>query len=219
VKIDSTKASAWSVLSSLAANKDDPLEAAVAARKAYQYDAYLSAAPDIVWRLYSAAYDQEQGSEARHWCDEGMTRFPSNPRFVQCQLWLYTVKDGGPPDVARAWKLAGELRKVTPDKDWEFSRREAAMLVAAAIWRAGMPDSAKHVLERSRGNPSIDPSRDLLIDEAAVRAINGDKAEAIRLLKLYLTANPEHRAGMATTMSWWWRDLKDDPRYKEMVGT
>ena len=91
------------------------------------------------------------------------------------------------------------------------------MLVAGALARAGLADSARHVLERSRGNPEIDPSRDLIIDEAVVRTILGDKAEAIRLLKDYLVANPDHRAGMATTQSWWWRDLKSDPRYQELV--
>jgi hypothetical protein len=92
------------------------------------------------------------------------------------------------------------------------------MLVAAALARANMKDSARHVLEKARGNPTIDPSRDLVIDEAVVRTILGDKAEAIKLLKQYLIANPDHRAGMAETKSWWWRDLKTDPAYREMVG-
>jgi hypothetical protein len=108
---------------------------------------------------------------------------------------------------------------VTSDKDWPFAEREARMLVAAAIWRNKMPDSAKSILVHARGNPSIDPSRDLVIDEAAVRAIFGDNTEAIDLLKQYLSANPDHREGMAETKSWWWRDLKNDPRYRAMVGS
>ena len=44
-------------------------------------------------------------------------------------------------------------------------------------------------------------------------------AEDLRSKGQYLAANPDHRAGMATTESWWWRDLKTDPRYKEMVGS
>ena len=34
----------------------------------------------------------------------------------------------------------------------------------------------------------------------------------------YLVANPDHRKGMAETQSWWWRELKNDPRYRDMVG-
>jgi serine/threonine-protein kinase len=217
VRLDAGRASAWSVLSTLYANKPDPGQAAFAARQAYKTDAYLSAAPDIVWRLYNTAYDNEQPNDAEHWCNEGQKRFPANPRFVQCQLWLFTMA-GTDPDVPRAWNLVGALRKVTPESDWPFAEREARMLVAAALARANMKDSARHVLEKARGNPTIDPSRDLVIDEAVVRTILGDKAEAIKLLKQYLIANPDHRAGMAETKSWWWRDLKTDPAYREMVG-
>jgi hypothetical protein len=126
---------------------------------------------------------------------------------------------GTKPDIAQAWSLVGSLRKVTPETEWPFASREAPMLVAAALVHNGLPDSARRVLQRSRGDAAIDPSRDLLIDEAIVRTMLGDKDEALRLLKTYLAANPEHRKGMAETQSWWWRDLKDDPRFREMVGT
>ena len=220
VRIAPHRASAWSVLSSLSENKPEPnpIEAAIAAHRAYEEDAYLSAAPDIIWRLYSTSYDNEQPVEASHWCSEGQRRFPSNPRFVQCRLWLFTLPDTK-ADPREAWRLVSALRRLTPERDWAFQGREAAMLVAAALARSGMPDSARHVLERSRGNPAIDPSRDLLIDEAVVRTILGDKTEALRLLQMYLVANPDHRVGMAHTQSWWWRDLKSDPRFREMVGT
>jgi serine/threonine protein kinase/TolB-like protein len=218
VKIAPHSGSAWSVLSSLYANKDDPIESAMAARRAYEEDAYLSAAPDIVWRLYSSAYDNQQPIPAEHWCAEGRRRFPSNPRFVQCQLWMLTLPGANAtPD--SAWRLVANLHKITPDKDWEFEQREAHMLAAAGLAHAGLADSARRVLQRSRGDATIDPSRDLLIDEAVVRLILQDKDEALKLLKQYLVANPGHRQGMAETQSWWWRDLKNDPRYKEMVGS
>jgi serine/threonine-protein kinase len=217
VKIAPHRGSAWSVLSSLFANKADPIEAAMAARRAYEEDAYLSAAPDIVWRLYSSAYDNQQAVPAEHWCTEGRRRFPANPRFVQCRLWLLTMP-GMRSSADSAWRLVQDLRKLTPDNEWPFSGREAQMLVAAGLTRAGLQDSARRVLVRSRGDATIDPSRDLLIDEAVVRVILGDKDDALQLLKQYLVANPEHRAGMAESQSWWWRDLKSDPRYVQMVG-
>jgi TolB-like protein/predicted Ser/Thr protein kinase len=218
VRIAPDRGSAWSVLSSLSANKADPVEAAIAARRAYEADAYLSAAPDIVWRLYNTAYDNLKFADASRWCLEGQNRFPSNPRFVQCRLWLMTMP-GAKPDIGRAWALVGELRKLTPESEWPFEGREAPMLVAAALARAGLADSARRVLVRSRGDATIDPSRDLLIDEAMVRTILGDKTEALRLLKTYLVAFPDHRNGMAETQSWWWRDLQSDPRYRDMIGT
>jgi hypothetical protein len=91
--------------------------------------------------------------------------------------------------------------------------------VAAVIKRAGFADSARRVLARSRGAPDIDPSRDLSYNEAFVRTLLGDKAEAIRLLKQYVAANPERRADLATDDTWWFRDLRNDPRYQELAGT
>ncbi|MEO5579940.1 MAG: serine/threonine-protein kinase [Gemmatimonadaceae bacterium] len=217
VKTAPGRASAWSVLSSLFSNKPDPVEAAMAAQRAYEEDAYLSAAPDIVWRLYSAAYDNEQSVAAERWCSEGQRRFPTNPRFVQCRLWLLTLP-GRKVNIDSAWQLVDDLHKLTPERDWKFAGREAPMLVAAGLARAGLQDSARRVLERSRGDATVDPTRDLLVDEAVVRVIIGDKDEALRLLRTYLVANPEHREGMAKTQSWWWRDLKADPRYQEMLG-
>jgi hypothetical protein len=211
------RASAWSVLSSLYANRSDPVEAAIAARRAYEEDAYLTAAPDIVWRLYTTAYDNDQPIQARRWCDEGRRRFAANPRFVQCAMWLLTMKDSR-ASADSAWRLADELRKVTPSTEWEFAKREAGMLVAAALARAGMRDSARRVLVRSRGDAVVDPTRGLLETEAMVRVILGEKEEALRLLREYLVANPEHREGMAATQSWWWRDIKTDPAYRDMAG-
>jgi hypothetical protein len=93
------------------------------------------------------------------------------------------------------------------------------MMVAATIARAGLADSSRHVAQRSRGRPEIDPTRDLLYAEAFVRTLLGDRAEAIKALKAYLAANPEKRATFVDDPSWWFRSLQDDPRYRELVGT
>jgi serine/threonine-protein kinase len=217
VKLAPHRATAWTTLSSLASNKDDPIEAAMAARRAYEEDAYLASASDIIWTLYSTAYDNQQAVAAENWCSEGARRFPSDPQFVRCRLWLLTLP-GTKPNIDAAWRLVDELKRVTAEKDWGFYSRESRMLVAAAIARAGLPDSARHVLVKSRGDASVDPTRELLVDEAIVRVIIGDKTDALRILKSYLVAFPEHRRGMAETQSWWWRDIKDDPAFREMVG-
>jgi hypothetical protein len=153
VLIDKHRASAWSVLSSLAANNANPMDAAYSARRAYEEDAYLSAAGDIVWRLYNTAYDTEDAIEAARWCAEGRRRFPANPRFVQCQLWLLTMR-GKKANIAQAWKLVDTLRTVTPATEWPFAQREGAILVAGALARAGMASCAR-ALEGKSGDRSI----------------------------------------------------------------
>ena len=88
-------------------------DAKLAARRAYEADAYLSNADVIVKRLFLASYDLEQFVDAVHWCDEGQQRFPNDFKFVRCQLWLLTTR-AKEPDVALAWKLADSLPKVGP---------------------------------------------------------------------------------------------------------
>jgi serine/threonine-protein kinase len=220
VQLNPSQASAWSVLSHLHSQKPDFAEVKIAARRAYDADAYLSSADVVLWRLYGASYQLEQFDDAKRWCAEGQRRFERDPRFVQCQLWLMTTRAES-ADVARSWKLLEELRDLTPPRAWEYQRREGQMLVAAALARAGLADSARRVLQRSRGDAEIDPARELLSIEAFVRTLlrdSTDRRESLRLLEQYLAANPDHREGMTKDHAWWWRDLRDDPRFQELVG-
>jgi hypothetical protein len=101
--------------------------------------------------------------------------------------------------------------------------RVAAVLAYASrrdsTRRDVLADSARRVLVRARADRELDPALELSSDEAQVRTILGDRDEAVRLLKLYLTKNPGHREGFGKSNAWMWRELRDDPRFKELVGT
>ncbi len=210
-------ASAWSTLSHLDYQKNDITQAKIDAQRAYEEDAYLRVADQVVWRLFSASYSLEQTQDAVHWCAEGRRRFPKNPRFTECQLWVLTLKDVD-PDVPKAWHLVTELRDLGPAQQAEFDRLRDQILVAAVLARAGAGDSARRLLARSRADAEIDRERELVSYQAFVRVLLGDRDEALALLKQYLAANPEHRVGFATGYHWWWRDLRDDPRFRQLVG-
>ena len=122
------------------------------------------------------------------------------------------------PDVGLAWRLADEVVRITPERDRVRTRLYEQIHVAAVLARAGFADSARHVLERSKGDPDIDPQRELLGYQAFVRVMLGDKDEALRLLDQYLVANPKHREGFRKIVHWWWRPLQDDPRFKALIG-
>lgn len=215
--IDESRASAWNTLSALLYQKFNRVESNLAARRAYEADAYLAAAPDIIWRLYATSYDLEQFVDASQWCDVGHQRFPADRRFVGCQIWLQTA-NFRPPNVAEAWRLLGEMGKLTPKSEWDMTRRQMSMVIAVPIARAGMLDSARRVIERSRAGPELDPRGELTGAEVAIRALIGDKDEALRQLKVYLTAHPDHRIGYTRHRQWWYRSLQDDPRFTAIVG-
>jgi eukaryotic-like serine/threonine-protein kinase len=214
---DPTLATAFGTLSHLYYQTKDLQGAALAARRAYEEDAYLSAAAEILTRLFHTSYDLDQQRQAQRWCQEGARRFPRDYRFLQCQLYMMTRLE--PPDVPRAWRLLVGLDSLTPPPIRAVLHLRNQMIVAAAIARAGLKDSAHHVIARSRGTPEIDPEHDLLALEAFVRTLLGEQDEAIRLLQRYVAANPEHSFRVGGDVSWWWWDLQKHPGFQALAGS
>ena len=221
VTMEPSRAAAWSFLSHLYYYKrDDKIGSRLAAQRAYEEDAYLSAADGILWRLFATSYDLGQFPDATRWCEEGARRFPENHRFVECQLWNLSTPSTG-PDPARAWQLLTELRRLTPKRDSVYEDHLGRMAVAAVLARAGAAESARRLMVAARADPDVDPPRELVKFEAFARTLldtPGDRNEAIRLLKLYLSAHRAHHAADEHNEHWWWNSLRDDPRYVEITG-
>ncbi|MFZ5624288.1 MAG: protein kinase domain-containing protein, partial [Gemmatimonadota bacterium] len=101
VKVQPAQAGAWATLSHLYYQIPEKtgVDVNLAARRALEEDAFLINADVVLARLFFSSYDLGQFVDAAHWCEEGARRFPTNPRFVECQLWLLTTK-AREPDVA-----------------------------------------------------------------------------------------------------------------------
>lgn len=219
VTIAPSQASAWYILSVLEyQGKQNRLASHTDAVKAYEKDAYLSAAPTILWQLYATSYDLQDFPDASKWCTEGHRRFPANPLFVRCRLYL-AISKAVSPDPDSAWALEKQLVERTPKQDVDYERRRAQILVAIVLARAKLADSAHHVLAASRTEIDADPRGDLIALEALAYTTFGEHEQAITLLGRYMEKHPEHRAGFATNNSWWWQDLEADPRFKTLVAT
>jgi len=211
-------ATAWQALSVVEDAKKNVAEAMVAARKAYETDAYLRSAPSILWALYSTSYNLEQFTDAIHWCDEGRRRFPNTPAFVRCRLYLLFTKAVTPnPD--EAWRAVGDLEKITPKPAWEYRKREAEIITSIVLYRANMSDSAHHVLARTEAGPDIDPRGELVSLRALAHEFFGETDQAITLIEQALATHPEHRAGFGRMNAWWWRDLQSNPRFKTLIAS
>jgi serine/threonine-protein kinase len=218
VRIHPAQAGAWATLSHLYYQTGSIADVSLAARRALEEDAYLSNANVVQARLFFASYDQAQFTDATHWCQEGQRRFPTDLKFVECQLLLLATK-GTDPDVPKAWRLADSLFKLTPEPDRPFQQLSGQMAVAAVLARAGLADSARHLVERSKGDAQVDPTRDLVESGAFVYTLLGNRDEALKLLKVYLAANPQRRSNYAEDPGWRFRSLAEDPRFGQMVGS
>ena len=223
-KANHNQAGAYASLSHLYQNDNAATrtDVSIAGQRALEADEFLANAEVILGRLFLANYDDGQFEKAGQWCAEARRRFPSGKLAVRCQLFLLTGK-GKEPDVAAAWHLADSVLAVTPPAARAVERLNADLLVAAVIGRAGrakpaLLDSARHVARRSEGDATIDPTRQLSLLGAFAYATIGDTADAVRQLKQYLAANPQRVQAYADDPGWWFREIAQDPRFRQVVG-
>ncbi len=215
---DEALAQAHLELSYLYYDFKDPNAALLAAQRAYQADAYLSSAAATLERLFWGTIDNEDLSGARRWCAEGNRRFPADFRFVRCQLWNMTTP-GVTPDPETGWDLVQALDTLAPDHERALSEVEGRILVGGVLARAELRDSAIAVLDRAHDGitAEVDHELFLLTVEAYQRTLTGQVDQAIDLLKRYIAANPDHEFSETVGTKWWWRAVREHPRYREIT--
>ena len=192
-------------------------EAKLKAQSAYESDPYLTDVDRTLWRLFTSSLDQNLRVEAEKWCSTGAERFPENFRFTECKLWTYTLQ-GQQPRPDSIFAVYNRFVERSPAPLREFHELKGGMIAALGLARAGLADSARNVARRSRGNAEVDPGSELLYLEAILASQLNDNDEALRLLARYLAANPQQRSSGGQDQSWWWDNIRDDPRYVQLVG-
>ncbi len=215
------KAQAWSVLSEVYQQTDKFDESKVAARRAYEADAFLSGTEGVLWRLFAISYDLNQLPDAVKYCEEGAQRFPNDSRFARCKLLMFTTR-AVDADINAVQGAYQRFKDLTPPAEWKTRGHMAQMVVAGTFGRAGNPDTARKLLIAARPSADDDPQGTLAGFEAFIWTLLGtsrDTTEAINVLTRYISANPQHRDGYATSKSWWWQGLKNDPRFIKLVGS
>jgi serine/threonine-protein kinase len=223
--LNKNQAGAWATLSHLHYQipTSTTTDVLIAAQQALDADEFLANANVVLSRLFLAAYDLGQFDAANKRCNDATRRFPSDPRSLRCQLYVLTEPNSN-ADPQVAWKLADSLVALTPERARPLERLNANMLVAAVLARASarnapLADSARHVAQRSEGDARIDQTRDLAFRGAFVYTLLGDKADALRLLKAYIAANPQRQESLRVDPGWWFSDLRHDPAFKQLVGS
>jgi tetratricopeptide (TPR) repeat protein len=219
-RLDPGLAEAWNILSVIYSEEPNLIEANLAARRALEADEFFQSASGVLLRLYATSYDLENMRDATRYCEEGRERYPRNPSFRVCRLWLLSAPypQAPTPDPDEAWEALDDYMELVPPQFEEFERLRGNILVAGVLARAELTDSAEAVLSRSRSNPAVDPEMELLGTEALIRLHHLNQPdEALDLLKTYLTTNPAHRVGWQWTSHWWWRPLQSNPEFRALV--
>jgi serine/threonine-protein kinase len=186
-----TQARAWSALSGVLQAQGSFAEANLAATRAYETDAFLAAAPAVVFRLYLTSMTLRRWKEAADWCALGYSRFPTDWLFSFCRLTLLFMPSGQRPDAATAWLLVKELERVTSPTERAVLAPRWQMIVAGVLARAGQQDSARHTLGAARAAAAED--REIGYYEAGVHVLLGEHDRALDLLEHFVAHSPQRR--------------------------
>lgn len=216
VDLDPSLASGHYLLAYLYGLADqNPVTSALAARDAYQEDAYLENADQILYGLFTTSWDLRQLGQAQRWCAEAQRRFPDDSRFVMCELQLMTTP-ALEADPDRAWGLVARLDSIASDRIVLHGR----IMAAGVLGRASLEDSARSVLlaTRERADYANDPEQETAFLEAEIRSrVLGDYDEAIDLLKRAQAATEGHGFDPGGDLSWRWDELRNHPRFDELT--
>ncbi len=216
VERNPAQAGAWATLSELLQLvKAEYVEAKRAAIRAYEEDAFLDNADEILFSLAGISIDLGEYADALRWSREGRRRFPDMVNWPAVELMVLVADRTGKPDIALAWQRVDEIRALLPPHRRAFYLPIAEIQVAAVLGRAGLGDSARAVIARARASFPEKPEN-LGYEEAYAWLMLGDRDQALRALSDYLEVAPHRRSYIAKDRLF--EELRADPRFGALVG-
>ena len=196
----------------LQGNAEQALETA---NEAYAADAFLINANEIVFRLFYTSFQLEHYADAVRWCDTGRRRFATGWLFVHCELTLLAWAPDVRPSVPLAWRLVDDVQHVEPAQERTWAEPRAHMMASWVVARAGLADSADHVIRAARAAGPDDP--ELLYLEALARIQLNQPDSAVQLLAKRLQGAPDLRPLVRRDVQL--RALSNNPAFQRLVGS
>ena len=208
------QARAWATLSGALQFQGNMEQALAATEQAYATDAFLMNANEIVYRLFYASFQLEHYRDALKWCDTGGRRFPHEWLFLHCRLTLLAWAPDVPTNVREAWRVVESVPQIEPAPTRAWAEPRLRMMAASVLARAGLTDSANHVIRAARAAAPDDP--ELLYLEALARVRLGDADSAVKLLATRLRGSPDVRPYLRRDVQL--RALARDSAFQRLVG-
>ena len=203
-------APAWSALADLLVQRGDYAEAAIAAQRAFEADAYFEVRR-VLGTAFSASLAAGLFEDARRWCGLGLSYYPGDPRFTECQLRILGSGARSKSAVSEAWTELGRIEAADTlgrlSATWGYRR----LMVAAILARSGLQDSARAVMSMVRQQQPAQASLASRPAEAYLHLLLGDEEAAVQVLVDYLRALPPG-SGAPILMHPWFNTVRNDPR-------
>ena len=212
-------ARAWKALSDLYWREARFAEAATAARRALDADAFLPNLGSVVSMLFSASLESGRFDDASFWCTRAHQEYPGDPQLADCRLTLLGYTAQGADAVNSAWRALFQTEAADSLHVMEVTWGYRRMLVAAVLARTGgsFSDSARAVIRRTRVLAVQHPrSSDVSDAEAYVHVLLGENDEALQILEKSLRSDLDRNYAARSIL---FRSLQDDPRFQRLVET
>jgi tetratricopeptide (TPR) repeat protein len=203
-------ASTWSALAELLMQRGRYADGATAALKAIESDPYFEVRR-VLGIAFSASLAAEQFEDARKWCRLGLSYYPGDARFIECNLRILGSSARSRSAVPAAWTEVAKIEAADSlgrlGATWGYRR----LMVAAILARSGLHDSARTVLNVvTRQQPEV-AQQSSRPAEAYLQLLLGDDHAAVQILADYLRAMPPG-SGAPILMHPWFESVRDDPR-------
>lgn len=207
---------AWTALAELLAQRGAFSDAAAAAQRAFEADAFFESRRVLAVAL-SASLTAELFDDANRWCQLGLEYYPGDVRFTECALRILGSTASSRAAASQAWK---ELSKIEGqdtlhllDATWGYRR----LLVAAILARSGSRDSARSIISSVHANQPQVATASSRPAEAYVLLQLGDRDAAMRVLLEHVRESP---LGTATTVARhpWFKSLRGDPQFDSLLS-
>lgn len=208
---DPGQAEAWARLSYVYHRQGRFAEARWALERCREADAFLLSDREYLDQASQLALDLEDLTSADSLTQVALEQYPREPAFLEKRLLYLTSAGSVPEDVEEAWSVVERFEAAASVERWGGGR----LMVAGALARAELPDSARAVMGRVGVGGDAPPPH--WYYGAYVSLQLGERDRALELLGRYADAAPAARAYLAR--EWWWRPLREDPRFRRLVLT
>lgn len=206
---------AWSALAELLVQHGQFADAAVAAQRAFDADAFFESRRVLAVAL-SASLMAELFDDASRWCRLGLSYYPGDVRFTECNLRILGSTARSLTAVSQAWSEIATIERQDTlhllDATWGYRR----LLVAAILARISEQDSARSIMNTVREKQPVIARTASELAEAYVLLLLGDRESALRGLVDHIRGSPPGNG--ATVMRHpWFKSLRDDPRLDSLL--
>ncbi len=209
-------ARAWRVLGLVLLRRGDGAGSAQATRRAIEADGFERDAGRTYMTLFLGYLYDRKNDSASVLCTRVRSRFPAEPYVQSCELTLLGWTGSSRADVPAVWSALDHTERSGSFSLVRGIFPSGRYWAAAVLGRAGMIDSARAVLARTRAHlVAAGDAGEAELNRAQVLTILGDRDLAIAVLDSVVRRDPARRSSIRALP--WFDPLRSIAGFQALV--